>query len=178
MSPKRTRRRYTAEFKAEAALVALTERQPLAELAARYHLAPTQITRWKRQFRQQTAQVFVEAPTAVGPLPNVEPLYGAIGRLQMENALLKNAGAIPLAQQRALVQATDPAAGSVIARCQALDLVRSSFYYQPRGESAQNLLLMRLLDKEFTRHNFKGVLDMRDHLCGTPQKLDSLWRLS
>lgn len=38
MSPKRTCRRYTAEFKAEVALVALIERQPLAELAAHYRL--------------------------------------------------------------------------------------------------------------------------------------------
>ena len=47
MTPKRIRRHYTAEFKAEVALAALTERQPLAELATRYQLAPTQITRWK-----------------------------------------------------------------------------------------------------------------------------------
>lgn len=66
------------------------------------------------------------------------------------------------AQQRALVQANGE--GSVQARCQALGLARSSFYYQPRGESAENLLLMRLLDEEFTRHNFKGVLGLRDHL--------------
>ena len=89
MSPKRTRRRYTAEFKAEVALAALTERQPLAELAVRYQLAPAQITRWKLQLRQQAAQVFAEALTAISPLPDVEPLYAAIGRLQMENALLK-----------------------------------------------------------------------------------------
>ena len=54
MTPKRTRRRYTAEFKAEVALAALTERQPLAELAAHYQLAVAQITRWKLQLRQQT----------------------------------------------------------------------------------------------------------------------------
>jgi len=86
MSPKRTRRRYTAEFKAEVALAALTERQPLAELAARYQLATAQTTRWKLQLRQQAAQVFAEA--AAAPTPDVEPLYAAIGRLQMENALL------------------------------------------------------------------------------------------
>ena len=68
------------------------------------------------------------------------------------------------AQQRALVQAPDPAGSSVAARCQALGLARSSFYYQPRGESAYNLDLMRLLDEEFTDHNFKGVLGLRDHL--------------
>ncbi|MEJ7664171.1 MAG: hypothetical protein WKG07_33905 [Hymenobacter sp.] len=44
------------------ALAALTERQPLAELAARYQLAVAQITRWKLQLRQQAAQVFAEAP--------------------------------------------------------------------------------------------------------------------
>lgn len=50
------------------------------------------------------------------------------------------------------------------ARCQVLGLARSSFYYQPRGESAQNLLLMWLLDEELLHHNFKGVLSLRDHL--------------
>ena len=89
MTPKRTRRRYTAEFKAEVALAALTERQPLAELAARHQLAPAQITRWKLQLRQQAAQVFAEAPAALAPALDIEPLYAAIGRLQMENALLK-----------------------------------------------------------------------------------------
>ena len=44
MTPKRARRRYTAEFKCEVALAALTERQPLAALAAYYQLATAQIT--------------------------------------------------------------------------------------------------------------------------------------
>ena len=49
-------------------------------------------------------------------------------------------------------------------RCQALGLARSNFYYQPCGESAYNLDLMRLFDEEFTDRNFKGVLGLRDHL--------------
>ena len=89
MTPKRTRRRYTAEFKAEVALAALTERQPLAELAAHYQLAVAQITRWKLQLRQQAAQAFAETPVPGATVADVEPLYAAIGRLQMENALLK-----------------------------------------------------------------------------------------
>lgn len=89
MTPKRSRRRYKAEFKAGVALAALTERQPLAELAARYQLAPAQITRWKLQLREQAAQVFAESSAAVAPTLDVAPLYAAIGRLQMENALLK-----------------------------------------------------------------------------------------
>jgi putative transposase len=67
-----------------------------------------------------------------------------------------------VAEQRALVQSgTD---GSVAARCQAVGLSRSSYYYRPRGETALNLPLMRLLDEEYTRHSFKGVLGMRDYL--------------
>lgn len=67
-----------------------------------------------------------------------------------------------VAEQRAWVQAG--AEGSVAARCQAAGLARSYYYYRPRGESAFNLQLMRLLDEEYTRHSFKGVLGMRDYL--------------
>ena len=49
-------------------------------------------------------------------------------------------------------------------RCQTLGLARSSFCYCSCGESADNLELMHLLDAEFTQHNFKGVLGLRDHL--------------
>ena len=89
MTPECTRRRYTAEFKAEVALAALTERQPLAEPATHYQLAVAQTTRWKLRLRQQAAPVFAEVPASAAPAPDVEPLYAAIGRLQMENALLK-----------------------------------------------------------------------------------------
>ena len=89
MNPKRTRRRFTAEFKAEVALAALTERQPLAELATRYQLSVAQISRWKLHLRQQAAQFFAEASPFAPVPPDVEPLYAAIGRLEMENQLLK-----------------------------------------------------------------------------------------
>lgn len=82
----------------------------------------------------------------------------------MEDALLKTpAGAVSVAQQRAL--ATRPALhSSVQARCQTLDLSRSSPCYQPCGESAYGPELTRLTDEEFTQHNPRGMLDLRDHL--------------
>jgi putative transposase len=67
-----------------------------------------------------------------------------------------------VAAQRALVHSGPE--GSVQARCQAVGLSRSSYYYRPRGETPLNLQLMRLLDEEYTRHSFKGVLGMRDYL--------------
>ena len=89
MNPKRTRRRFTAEFKAEVALAAITDWHPLAELATRYQLSVAQISRWKTQLRQQAVQLFLEPGPTAASRPGVEPLYAAIGRLQMENQLLK-----------------------------------------------------------------------------------------
>jgi putative transposase len=45
---------------------------------------------------------------------------------------------------------------SVRRQCQLLGLNRSSLYYQPAGETEENLRLMRLLDQEYTAHPFLG----------------------
>jgi putative transposase len=45
-------------------------------------------------------------------------------------------------------------------QCQLLGVHRSGFYYQPRIESDENLLLMRLLDEQYTRCPFYGVRRM------------------
>ena len=43
------RRKFSAEFKAKVALEALSGELPLAELASKYDVHPTQIAGWKRQ---------------------------------------------------------------------------------------------------------------------------------
>jgi putative transposase len=53
---------------------------------------------------------------------------------------------------------------SVRRQCQLLGLHRSGLYYEPMGESAENLLLMRLLDRQYTRHPEQGVRRMRLHM--------------
>ena len=45
---------------------------------------------------------------------------------------------------------------SIRRQCELLGLNRSTFYYQPAGESAENLALMRLIDQEYTRRPFYG----------------------
>lgn len=56
----------------------------------------------------------------------------------------------------------DPAHQSIpISRqCELLGLARSSFYYEPKPETEQNLRLMRLLDQQFTATPFYGVRRM------------------
>jgi putative transposase len=56
----------------------------------------------------------------------------------------------------------DPQDGlfSVRRQCDLLGLNRSSLYYRPKGESEENLVLMRLLDEQYTRTPCYGVLKM------------------
>ena len=49
-------------------------------------------------------------------------------------------------------------------QCELLGLNRSSLYYQPVGERAENLNLMRLLDEQYTRTPYYGVLRMVAYL--------------
>ena len=49
---------------------------------------------------------------------------------------------------------------SVSQQCELLDLSRSSYYYEPATESAANLALLALLDREYTAHPFRGSRGM------------------
>jgi putative transposase len=49
---------------------------------------------------------------------------------------------------------------SVARQCELLGLARSSYYYEPAGETAENLSLLRWLDEQYTRTPFFGVRRM------------------
>ena len=49
-------------------------------------------------------------------------------------------------------------------QCDLLGVSRSSQYYEPRGESAENLALMRRMDELHLAHPFYGSRQMARHL--------------
>ena len=49
---------------------------------------------------------------------------------------------------------------SLSRQCRLVSISRSSFYYAPRGESAQNLALMRRIDELFLKYPFYGSRQM------------------
>jgi len=57
--------------------------------------------------------------------------------------------------KRPLVEPAHPEL-SVRRQCELLGLSRSSLYYEPAQETAENLRLMRLIDEEYTAHPFYG----------------------
>lgn len=55
---KNTRKKYTAQFKAEVAIEAIKERSTLSELSRKYEVAPEMISRWKKEFLANSAAAF------------------------------------------------------------------------------------------------------------------------
>src|SRR5260370_17020970 len=53
---------------------------------------------------------------------------------------------------------------SVRRQCELLGVNRSGLYYEPVGESEENLGLMRLLDEQYTRTPFYGSRKMTEWL--------------
>ena len=49
---------------------------------------------------------------------------------------------------------------SLSRQCRLLSISRSSFYYTPRGESVENLALMRRIDELFMKYPFYGSRQM------------------
>lgn len=62
-------------------------------------------------------------------------------------------------EKRALIEPAHPQI-SIARQCELLGLARSSSYYQEVPEREENLLLMRLLDEQYTRTPFYGIRKM------------------
>jgi putative transposase len=76
----------------------------------------------------------------------------------------------------------DHAALSVSRQCELLGLCRSSYYYEPATETAENLSLMEMIDQEYTAHPFYGSRRMAAWLegaghCVNRKRVQRLMRL-
>src|SRR2546422_7109324 len=86
---KRTRRKFSGEFKAKIALEAIKAQETINQIATRHEVHPHQVTQWKQQLLRQAPAAF-EQPALLNNHPGVEDqLYEQIGRLKMELEWLK-----------------------------------------------------------------------------------------
>lgn len=86
---KKTRRRFSAAFKAEVAIEALKERETLSELCSRYGIHSNLIKRWKKEFVERSAEIFETSAPEQDFEAEKEKLYAKIGKLEMERDWLK-----------------------------------------------------------------------------------------
>jgi putative transposase len=61
---------------------------------------------------------------------------------------------------------------SVSQQCELLGLSRSSYYYEPATETAENLSLMAKIDREYTAHPFMGSRGLTTWLRRTGHKVN------
>ena len=66
---------------------------------------------------------------------------------------------------------------SITRQCELLDLPRSTWYYQPAGESAKNLALMRKFDVQYTKTPFYGSRKMAKTFAVNRKRVRRLMRL-
>ena len=82
---KKTRRKFTAGFKAKVALAALREDKTIAQLASQFELHPTQITEWRKQLVERAGEVFDgAAPSGVAPPVDLKVLHAKMGQQALE----------------------------------------------------------------------------------------------
>ena len=87
----RSKRKFTAEFKAKVALEAIREQHTVSEIAAKHQLHPNQISQWKKQFLDNSAAAFDggKDETTSDHEAEMAKLYEQIGKLQVANDFLK-----------------------------------------------------------------------------------------
>jgi transposase len=87
---KKTKRKFTSDFKLKVILEALTERDTLAVLSQKYNLHPNQISIWKQDFLGKAKEILeLKKESTVKEKEDTEVLYAKIGQLQMEVDFLK-----------------------------------------------------------------------------------------
>lgn len=86
---KAKRRKFTAGFKAQVAIEALKEREPLAVLSKKYEIHQNIISKWKQEFISRSSEVFETEPPEINFEAEREKLYSKIGQLEMQCDWLK-----------------------------------------------------------------------------------------
>lgn len=89
---KETRRKHSPSFKARVALEALKGEQTIAEIASRYEVHPTLVTKWKKALQDEAATIFGEdhAKKKKQDENLVAQLYQQIGQLKVEKDFLED----------------------------------------------------------------------------------------
>jgi putative transposase len=155
-----TRKRYDSRIKAQVALEALKNQQTIAQIASEYEVHPNLVTQWKQRLLAEIPDIFSskQQKNKQDSEAFQAELYRQIGQLKVELDWLKKNLELSIEQKRLLVEPVKHSKEHIqipiFRQCELLDLARSSFYYEPAVVDEYNLLLMRLIDEQYTQTPF------------------------
>jgi transposase len=87
----RTRRNFSAEFKAKVVLEIISGSKSAAEVCREYNLKPDLVSHWKNQFMAKAAQVFENDKQVDPQQARMEELERLAGKLSLELEVAKKA---------------------------------------------------------------------------------------
>ena len=131
------RKSYRPEFNAKAALEAIKGGRTINEIAADLGVHPMLLTSWKKQAMERLPRGVRQAEQhdrrrgGVLARPSVSgdrPTQGGAGLAQ------KKSLAGPLEARRVLIDPSNPMP-SIVRQCELVGLARSTWYYEPVGET-------------------------------------------
>ena len=87
-----TKRKHSAEFKAQMVLLLISEKKSIAQLCKEYRLKDSLLSRWKKEFLQKSPTLFESAQALQSAeSQHIEKLERLVGQLTLELAILKKA---------------------------------------------------------------------------------------
>ena len=134
-------------------------------IAAKHEVHPNQVGAWKRQAVDGLEDVFAggrasrdseHEATHPGPAREDRRVDGGAGFFSARLATLSRAARLELVERDGEL--------SIRRQCALLGINRSSVYYTPREERAENLALMRRMDELSLQYPFYGSRQMARHL--------------
>jgi transposase-like protein len=87
----RTRRDFSAEFKAKVVLEVISGSKSAAEICREYNLKPDLVSHWKNEFLSRAAQVFENGAKVDPQRARIEELERLAGKLSLELEIAKKA---------------------------------------------------------------------------------------
>lgn len=96
----RTRRTFKPELKAKVVLECISGEKSISETCREYQLSPVMVSKWRTEFIQNASIVFEKNDKGAESQDQIADLERLVGRLSLENDMLKKASSILNAQPR------------------------------------------------------------------------------
>jgi len=91
----KARRTFSAQFKLDAVLELLTGHKTVAQICRERNITDKLLYDWKRAFSERAASIFETGPAATSEAQaRIADLERMVGRLAMENEILKKVGGL------------------------------------------------------------------------------------
>ncbi len=136
------RKSHPPSLKAKVAVEAIKAHKTAAQIAQMFGIHPTQVGGWKKQALAGLPDIFGNGREQMRQQADADKdeLYKQIGQLKVELDFLKKELASSTADKRPWIDPAHPRL-TVQQQCELLGVPRSTYYYQPQPESAENLRL-------------------------------------